>query len=254
MALNVQRDNSLFFAADIDESQFEKKLQKMEDGIKSVLQESIKVEQTMETIRAKIYARKDLLLTETELAKIKQYNQEIKILQDELFRLQNIGVAGYDDFGKKIVQQLGLIDQMREKLTGLYSNLGAAQSAEAIAAINQQIQLAEAEFTQLTNAGRKGFDSLGNAIVEPLGLMEELQVKAGQLRESLLSATTPEEIVLFNQELVVTNAELARLKNAGLEGFDNLGNKLVVQAGLLEELQIKANGYKQAISKAAACM
>jgi hypothetical protein len=249
MAVNVT-GGALDFTASIDTSDFDTQVANIENDLQGVVAESVKLAQSLETIRGKIYARKDLLLTETDIAKIKQYNQEIQALEKEFLRISNIGKSGFDDTGNAIIKQLGLIDQLRAKISGYNASIGAAQSTGEIGPLVAELQAAEAELTKLTNIGKEGFDALGNAIIEPTGLMEALILKANDLHLAIVKATSPEEVAVLNAELETTNAELSKLRNAGTDGFDGLGNKLVVEAGLLDQLRIKAAQLRTSIGAA----
>lgn len=53
------------------------------------------IDLTVETLRAKIAARKDFILTEKDLTKIAQYNKEIESLESVLHQIENTGKTGF---------------------------------------------------------------------------------------------------------------------------------------------------------------
>lgn len=52
--------------------------------------------QSVETLRAKVLANKDFLITEKDLTKINAYNKEIDELEDQISKIQSIGKKGLD--------------------------------------------------------------------------------------------------------------------------------------------------------------
>lgn len=63
-------------------------------SVKEVVPQVERLSQSIETLRARIGARKDFLIRETDISKIKQYKQEIRELEAELVRVQAIGSGG----------------------------------------------------------------------------------------------------------------------------------------------------------------
>jgi hypothetical protein len=57
-----------------------------------------KLAQTIETLQAKIGARKSFITVETDITKIAAYNKEIQSLEKEVERLKNIGRSGFENF------------------------------------------------------------------------------------------------------------------------------------------------------------
>jgi hypothetical protein len=126
MAVNTQ-GGALEFVSTIDTSQFEDGISKMKRDINSVVQQSSKgakaqqdqlkiqlsqfqsvntelnkVQHSIETLRGMSEARKNFILSETDVNKIKKYREEITVLEKEIERLSNIGKAGFDNLGNPI--------------------------------------------------------------------------------------------------------------------------------------------------------
>lgn len=141
---------------------------------KNALSEVEKLAQAIETIRAKILARKEFLLKETDVAKIKKYNQEIDDLTASLNKLQAIS--------KKTVLT-DSIETMRAKILARKEFLLTETDIGKIRKYNQEIDELTVSLNRAQNIGKKGFDAMGNAIPKVTGETEKLGQKTSALNK-----------------------------------------------------------------------
>jgi hypothetical protein len=106
----------------------------------------------------------EALFTETDRGRIKLYQQEIDKTKASIQQLQNIGKIGFDATGKAIERQSGLIEQLRAKINLYKDAMTKATDPTRIAGLNKVIEQTTKELTALSNAGKTGFDNLGNAL------------------------------------------------------------------------------------------
>lgn len=84
---------------------------------------------SIETLRAKALAKQQFLITEKDITKIAILNKEIDQLLSEISRLSNVGKAGFDALGNKIIvtkSQIDLLANQIKKGTSSFSILGKA--------------------------------------------------------------------------------------------------------------------------------
>lgn len=110
---------------------FDKNVTAAGAGLKTVSKQVSIFEGSIETLQARIGARKSFLNTETDLVKIKQLNKEISLLEIQVNSLQNAGRVSMNKIGAAI-QQVGTSARGATQtinVTGLsLSNLGAGAS------------------------------------------------------------------------------------------------------------------------------
>lgn len=188
----------------------------------------------IETLRAKALARKNFLLTETDITKIKIYNQEIKALEAEIARIQAIGTGGITQslggvgtgtskaFGalRTAAQILpgigiaGLIGGLSDLVIGLFKASDAFSKTE-IAAAQFSLQIAES---------KKGIDEFISSLDftnEIEKLKAKLQFGEGFTAEAMGfkidKAATDEIIKLANEEITRLSDRIGYLRaNASL--------------------------------------
>jgi len=69
-----------------------------------------------------------------------------------------------DETTKKEKESLGVVEQMNKELAQLKKSRDTAHDTKSISAFNKKIQDTEKQINQTVNAGKEGFDELGNAI------------------------------------------------------------------------------------------
>lgn len=154
------------------------------------------------------------------------------------------------------------IEGLRAKMISTQGKLIEEKDISKVAKYNKEIQLLQTEITKMANAGRQGFDEIGNAIKRQEGLIERLQRQAALYKKGILEATNPANITKYNQKLEETSVLLSKLQNKGRAGFDIAGNKIMIKAqeevqvpikrniGLMETLTNRVKLYEQALQKA----
>jgi DNA repair exonuclease SbcCD ATPase subunit len=115
-----------------------------------------------------------------------------------------------------------------------------AEAAASQKALSTRLKETEIDMARLNNAGRKGYDELGNKIANTIGKQEQLNNKLKMYQEALGKAIAPQSFVNLNKKIEETEAQLNRLKNAGRTGFDELGNKI-------DNVKSKGNGFLQTL-------
>jgi hypothetical protein len=85
------------------------------------------VGQNIETIRAKILVRKDLIVQETDIAKAAKLNQEIEALEVLLNQINNAGKTGFDEFGQKLDTTVPKTQRLTTELKAIREEIGRLQ-------------------------------------------------------------------------------------------------------------------------------
>lgn len=74
---------------------------------------------SIETLRAKLLARKEFLIRSTDIAQIRIYNNEIKLLEAEIIKLQAVGTSSMGAVGKAGTKAFSAIRNIAHILPGL---------------------------------------------------------------------------------------------------------------------------------------
>lgn len=99
-----------------------------------------------------------------ETDKLAVLNQRIAENQEQLRRMRNIGLAGFDDMGNKIDGVTGKIQRLNA-ISKQYTTMAASSNdVQQIQVFNSKAEQAANEAKRLGNIGREGFDEMGNAI------------------------------------------------------------------------------------------
>lgn len=115
-----------------------------------------------------------------------------------------------------------------------------AEASASQKALSSTLKETEIEMARLNNAGRKGYDELGNRITNTIGKQEQLNNKLKMYQEALGKAIAPESFANLNKKIEETESQLSKLKHAGRTGFDDLGNKI-------EAANTKGNSFLQTL-------
>lgn len=99
----------------------------------------------------------------------------VKEAGEEIKRLNNAGKKGYDEVGDKIKASTGKQEILTERLKFFHAALGQAKAPESFVTLNKKIEETEEELARVNNAGRTGFDELGNKVNETTGFFSVLQ-------------------------------------------------------------------------------
>ena len=84
-----------------------------------------------------------------------------------------------EETNKEEKESLGLVEKMQKELNGLKSARDKAHDTKSISAFNKKIQETEKQINQTVNAGKEGFDELGNAVEKSGGKFDSLLDVAG---------------------------------------------------------------------------
>jgi TP901 family phage tail tape measure protein len=170
-------------------------------------------------------------------------------------RLTNVGKTGFDDLGNAIKtsyeRPVGTLARLIE-LQKIYKNSSVGMTnPDQIAKYNQKMEETALQINRVKNIGKAGFDELGNAIKvayeRPVGTLNRLIELQKIYKDGSASMTNPELIAKYNQKLEETTAAIARTKNAGRAGFDDLGNAIKRTTSYQETLTNRLKIYQDAI-------
>ena len=146
-------------------------------------------------------------------------------------------VAGAQQF-KKSIQSLQIEMQSYDAI------VRKSTDPAIIKKYTTEIARLQKEIRQVGNAGKTGFDAMGNPIKEQLSLIGRLEKAAALYKKAIEQATNPELINKYNRKLEETNAELSRMQNRGKTGFDSVGNAIDKTGG-------KLGGFKSMLTNIA---
>lgn len=166
---------------------------------------------------------------------VKLLNQDLKAgiitaqqYEVELARLAALNKAGATT--RKGPDQLGVIEKLKAKLAELNTAQEKTTDTRKLVVYNAKIESISAEIKRLTNAGKVGFDDMGNALSrsldKPIGKLERLKYAANLYKNASATATNPDLISKYNKKLQDTQLEIGRIGNVGKDGFDKLGNAI----------------------------
>lgn len=128
------------------------------------------------------------------------------------------------------------IETLRARLSVKNQALIETTDIETVARLNKEIEELQLRITRLGNVGKSGFS---NELRTDLGLVEQLQKRTKDLQIRINTAGSLDEIAKLNAELQTVQAEAAKAANAGKKGFDDFGNAIKPDLGLLDELNAK---------------
>jgi hypothetical protein len=123
-----------------------------------------KLSLTIEELNAKIAARKDFLIRTDDVAKIAKYRSEISVLEKQLDQALNIGRKGFDSMGRPIKEQQGLIQRLTSLVDIYRKGINSATNPELLAKYNKKLEETQKEIQRLSNAGKTGFNEIGQKI------------------------------------------------------------------------------------------
>lgn len=190
------------------------------------------------------------LRTATDTGVIRSLNSNLEQTQAAISRIRSMGKSGFDSMGQPLREQVGLLGQLQQKAKDYQAALSKASTVGEISKLNAKLEATSKELSKLANAGKSGFDALGNPMKAQLGILGELQQRVRGYQDALTKAGSVHEVAKLNTQLEKTNQELTRVSNAGKAGFNALGNPIKPVLGLLEQLQAKAKNIQLQISAA----
>lgn len=169
----------------------------------------------------------------TDPKQIAEYNRKIEETQQKIEQLGRIGKAGFDAIGRPMRDQMGILKQLQQAAALYQQAIDNATNEADIVKYNRKLQETNNEIQRLTNAGKTGFDAMGNA-------MQKTDSYGARLRMTMLSIAGALGFV----GLITSAVELAKelfsvAKEAeGVElAFSRIGS-----AAQLEELRRQTRG------------
>ena len=179
------------------------------------------------TLKAQLAEYRSARGSSTDPATIIEYNNKIKQANAELTKLNNIGKRGYDELGNRIKSTIGQQEILTTKLRYFQSQLNYAKAPESFVALNRKIEQTETQLNKLTNAGRKGFDELGNKIAQTSGGPSSIFLGVLKSIGSAISAAfSVQAIIAWGKE-----AHEMAAKGEGIrEAFVSVGDSTTLEA------------------------
>ena len=115
----------------------------------------------------KTYKEQRSALTAVEVAetdKLAILNQRIAENEAAMKRLNNVGKAGFDDFGNAIERPVGKLERLKYAANEFAKMSATSTNPAIIEKYNRKLQETQEEIGRVSNVGKKGFDELGNKI------------------------------------------------------------------------------------------
>ncbi|WP_437918588.1 hypothetical protein [Sphingobacterium sp. LRF_L2] len=216
--------------------------------------ENIKLNETQSKLIEKY--TKNLDYTKKALAEATDPTQ-VMVLAKEMERLRDRIVKHYDDAAKAVTplnnnlqETSNMIDKLSDSIMGSFSDsemekLGnsinnAATESEQLGVlidfVSEKMEGMDSSselFQNLTKDIEQANSMLGrNAEAADITTLswDQLTDRLKYFQDALKGEGNPQEIVRINKEIENTQEQLKRVQNAGKEGFDELGNKLIPEA------------------------
>lgn len=123
-------------------------------------------QKAIRSLKIDLQAYKNIAESSTDSKRLGEYNNKVRETQAEIARLRNVGKAGFDELGNKLTVTAGKQEILNSKLRMYQDALSKAKAPQSFVNLNRKIQDTEIQLGQLKNAGRKGFDDMGNAVAK----------------------------------------------------------------------------------------
>lgn len=133
-------------------------------------------------------------------------NAELKLLPTGSAEFNTLSAA-IESATAKLNAQAQSIDQLKIKLSNLTISVGAETDVQQIAALNQEIDKTKAAIDRLQNAGKEGFDNLGNKIITASDRATTLTTRIRAITNELagMQKGTPQFNALINEAAQLTD-------------------------------------------------
>lgn len=239
----------------------------------------IKLNSSLETLRAKLEAKKQFLLTETDISKIAAYNREIVSLKTQIDKIQTLGV-GESAFGKIGVGATEAFSSLR-KLAYILPGIGVAgllgdlsslvvelfKGSNVLDTFNSKLGLTK----QVAVDSSRVFGQFDSIFAEATKNVAEEAVKLEVYKQKLndvnipasdrlkilkqynsiaddtnkIDATQINNLDLINQKIDAQNSLIVKraLSTAALSKLTEASNKLIENEVKLQE-QLSVRGFK----------
>lgn len=221
---------------------------KVRDAVKGVNDEATKggkkaneVAKEQEGILERLRRRMAELRVEQEkansTAKIEKYNVKIQEFQKEIDRLGKIGLQGFDDMGRAIPdfdRPKGKLERLNEAAKLYNRAIQEATNPEIITKYNRKLEETEKEIQRLRNAGKTGFDEIGNKVKENTGFLDKFKVTFLSIMSAFGLQWGLDQLIQFGKELFTVAKEA--------EGIEIAFSRLANSKQVLEDLKIATRG------------
>jgi hypothetical protein len=133
-------------------------------GSNNTTQAVVNAQKAIRSLKIEMQSYQNIAETSTDPKRLGEYNNKIRETQAEIARLRNVGKTGYDDLGNKLTATAGKQEVLTAKLRMYQEALSKANAPKSFVDLNRKIESTQIELGKLQNAGKKGFDEMGNAI------------------------------------------------------------------------------------------
>ena len=123
-------------------------------------------QKAIRSLKIDLQAYKNIAESSTDSKRLGEYNNKVRETQAEIARLRNVGKVGFDELGNKLTVTAGKQEVLTQKLRMYQDALSKAKAPQSFVDLNRKIESTEIQLGQLKNAGRKGFDEMGNAVAK----------------------------------------------------------------------------------------
>lgn len=183
--------------------------------------DAIKVQTISEdTLKARLLYQQGVKSSATDPAVIAEYTKKIQDTQAEITKLGNIGKRGFDELGNRIKSTIGQQEILTARLKYFQDQLNYAKAPQSFVALNKKIEELTEQLNRLSNAGKKGFDDLGNKIKETDSAGGKLISTLKSIGAAILAAFSIQVIIGWAKEA----RELAAKGEGIREAFAKLDN------------------------------
>lgn len=167
-------DGRINVIATLDDKDYNKKLENMSKGVKALETTTLKMTdkqiKAYERLSRTISENKEDLKTATDPTQVGLYTQRLKDAEKAMAKLvstaskptpiiKSNSVTSYNSQGNSIGQMQDALGSFKDRLVG-------EKDINNVRQLNKNIQELETNIKRTTNAGKKGFDDMGNAIPE----------------------------------------------------------------------------------------
>jgi len=175
--------------------------------------------------KLKVQSYQNIKSSTTDPAVIAEYTKKIQEAQAEIAKLNNIGKRGYDELGNRIKSTIGQQEILTNRLKYFQDQLQFAKAPQSFVSLNRKIQETEEQLNRLANAGKKGFDDLGNKIVVADTASQKFVNTLKSIGAAILAAFSVQMIISWAKEA----RELAARGEGIREAFAKLDNGKTLQ-------------------------
>lgn len=187
----------------------------------------------IDSLKIALQSYKNIASAATNPTILAEYNNKVRETTAQIQQLNNVGKKGYDELGNRIRSTIGAQEVLNNKLRFFQDALSRAKAPQSFVTLNQKIEETKAALDRLNNAGKKGFDDLGNKIAKADG-------EGGKFLNTLKSIAAA-ILAAFSVQMIMSWAKEARTLAANGEGireaFSKLGNEKT-----LDKLRVATRG------------